>query len=134
MGVCPLILHVLCGFGLCPLTYLVGVLQKHGLQGLLLRAFRSLYDRSRSLLCIAGSKSDLITIHVRLWQSFPFSLVLSIVFIERIRHSEGLEGAGFGNHRIASLAVADDAVMVASLSQGLQCALGGVKLSVKQLG
>ncbi|KAI3352347.1 hypothetical protein L3Q82_005319 [Scortum barcoo] len=38
----------------------------------LLRAVRSLYDRSRSLVRIAGSKSDLFPVHVGLRQGLPF--------------------------------------------------------------
>ncbi|KAI3372595.1 hypothetical protein L3Q82_023066, partial [Scortum barcoo] len=42
----------------------------------LLRAVRSLYDRSRSLVRIAGSKSDLFPVHVGLRQGLPFDDVV----------------------------------------------------------
>ncbi|KAJ0004745.1 hypothetical protein NQD34_010959 [Periophthalmus magnuspinnatus] len=40
------------------------------------------------------------------------------------RHSQGPEGAWFGNHRISSLLFANDVVLMASSSQDLQQALG----------
>ena len=42
------------------------VLQEFRVGGPLLRAVWSLYDRSRSLVRIAGSKSDLFSVHVGL--------------------------------------------------------------------
>ena len=52
--------------------------------GPLLRAVRSLYNRSRSLVCIAGSKSDLFPVHVGLRQCCPLSPILFIIFMDRI--------------------------------------------------
>ncbi|KAI3368153.1 hypothetical protein L3Q82_007881 [Scortum barcoo] len=84
-------------------------------------AVRSLYDRSRSLVCIASSKSDLFLVHVGLLQGCPLSPVLFITFMDRIsRRSQGPEGVQFGNHRISSLLFADDVVLLASSSQDLQ--------------
>ncbi|KAI3364565.1 hypothetical protein L3Q82_010836 [Scortum barcoo] len=59
----------------------------------LLRAVRSLYDRSRSF----GSHCRKIS-----------------------KCSQGLEGVQFGNHRISSLLFADDVVLLASSGQDLQ--------------
>ncbi|KAI3356217.1 hypothetical protein L3Q82_017465, partial [Scortum barcoo] len=71
--------HVLCGSGEgirpCPVSVHVvfcGVLREYGVRGPLLRAVRSLYDRSRSLVRIAGSKSDLFPVHVGLLAGLPF--------------------------------------------------------------
>ncbi|KAI3363179.1 hypothetical protein L3Q82_011552 [Scortum barcoo] len=81
-----------------------GVLREYGVRGPLLRAVWSLYDRSRSLVRIAGSKSDLFPVHVGLRQGCPLSPVLFIIFMDRIsRRSQGPEGVRFGNHRISSL-------------------------------
>ncbi|KAI3352719.1 hypothetical protein L3Q82_020175 [Scortum barcoo] len=109
MGVCPTSPHVLCGSGEgirpCPSCGILwGVLREYGVRGPLLRAVRSLYDRSRSLVRIAGSKSDLFPVHVGLRQGCPLSPVLFIIFMtDRIsRHSQGPEGVQFGNHRISS--------------------------------
>ena len=64
-----------------------------GVGGPLLRAVRSLYDRSRSLVRIAGSKLDLFPVHAGLRQGCPLSPVLFISFMGRIsRHSHGPEG------------------------------------------
>ncbi|KAJ0002535.1 hypothetical protein NQD34_007684 [Periophthalmus magnuspinnatus] len=102
-----------------------GVLWEYGVQGSLLRAVRSLYDRSRSCVRITGSKSDLFPVHVGLRQGCPLSPVLFIILMDRIsRCSQGSEGVWFGNHRISSLLFADDVVLMASLSQDLQQALG----------
>ncbi|KAI3353178.1 hypothetical protein L3Q82_019730 [Scortum barcoo] len=62
MGVCPTSPHVLCGSGEgirpCPSWYSVGrCSSEYGVRGPLLRAVRSLYDRSRSLVRIAGRPS-----------------------------------------------------------------------------
>ncbi|KAI3352628.1 hypothetical protein L3Q82_019215 [Scortum barcoo] len=78
MGVCPTSPHVLCGSGEgirpCPSWYSVGSApHEYGVRGPLLRAVRSLYDRSRSLVRIAGSKSDLFPVHVGLRQGCPLS-------------------------------------------------------------
>ncbi|KAI3351204.1 hypothetical protein L3Q82_005758 [Scortum barcoo] len=98
-----------------------GVLREYGVREPLLRAVRSLYDRSRSLVRIAGSKSDLFPVHVGLRQGCPLSPVLFIIFMDRIsRRSQGPEGVRFGNHRISSLLFADDVVLMASSGQDLQ--------------
>ncbi|KAI3358693.1 hypothetical protein L3Q82_015103 [Scortum barcoo] len=49
-----------------------GVSSCMGSEGPLLRAVRSLYDRSRSSVRITGSKSDLFPVHVGLRQGLPF--------------------------------------------------------------
>ncbi|KAJ0016123.1 hypothetical protein NQD34_014413 [Periophthalmus magnuspinnatus] len=90
-----------------------GVLWEYGVRGSLLRAVRSPYDRSRSCVRIAGSKSDLFPVHVGLRQGCPLSSVLFIIFMDRIsRRSQGPEGVWFGNHRISSLLFADDVVLM----------------------
>ncbi|KAK3569761.1 hypothetical protein QTP86_004186 [Hemibagrus guttatus] len=101
------------------------VLWEYGVHGPLLRAVRSLYNRSRSLVRIGSCKSDLFPVHVGLRQGCPLSPVLFIVFMDRIsRRSQGLEGVRFGDHRISSLIFADDVVLLASSGQDLQHALG----------
>ncbi|KAK3513052.1 hypothetical protein QTP70_000210 [Hemibagrus guttatus] len=101
------------------------VLWEYGVRGPLLRAVRSLYNRSRSLVRIASCKSDLFQVHVGLRQGCSLSPVLFIVFMDRIsRRSQGLEGVRFGDHRISSLIFADDVVLLASSSLDLQHALG----------
>ncbi|KAK3556570.1 hypothetical protein QTP70_010765 [Hemibagrus guttatus] len=101
------------------------VLWEYGVHGPLLRAVRSLYNRSRSLARIASCKSDLFPVHVGLRQGCPLSPVLFIVFMDRIfRRSQGLEGVRFGDHRITSLSFADDVVLLAPSSLDLQHALG----------
>ncbi|KAK3542066.1 hypothetical protein QTP86_011367 [Hemibagrus guttatus] len=101
------------------------VLWEYGVRGPLLRAVRSLYNRSKSLVRIASCKSDLFPVHVGLQQGCPLSPVLFIVFMDRIsRRSQGLEGVRFGDHRISSLIFADDVVLLASSGLDLQHALG----------
>ncbi|KAK7915621.1 hypothetical protein WMY93_011382 [Mugilogobius chulae] len=112
-------------FDRVPRGVLWGVLREYGVRGPLLRAVRSLYDRSRSCVRIAGSKSDLFPVHVGLRQGCPLSPVLFIVFMDRIsRRSQGPESVQFGDHRISSLLFADDVVLMASSNQDLQHALG----------
>ena len=75
------------------------VLRVYGVGGPLLRAVRPLYNRNRSLVHIAGSKSDLFPVHVGLQQGCPLSPVLFIIFMERIsRRSQRSEGLWFGSH------------------------------------
>ena len=61
MGVCPTSPHVFCGLGEgirpCPSRHSVGGAPGVRVGGPLLRAVRSLYDLSRSLLRIVGSKA-----------------------------------------------------------------------------
>uniref|UniRef100_A0A8C9WAJ3 Reverse transcriptase domain-containing protein n=1 Tax=Scleropages formosus TaxID=113540 RepID=A0A8C9WAJ3_SCLFO len=112
-------------FDCVPRGILWGVLRDYGVRGSLLRAVRSLYDRSRSLVRIAGSKSDLFPVHVGLCQGCPLSPILFIIFVDRIsRRSQGTEGVCFGGREISSLLFADDVVLLASSSQDLQRALG----------
>ncbi|KAK3558333.1 hypothetical protein QTP86_017264 [Hemibagrus guttatus] len=100
------------------------VLWEYGVRGPLLRAVRSLYNQSRSLVRIANCKSDLFPVHVGLRQGCPLSPVLFTVFMDRIsRHSQGLEGVRFVDHRILLLLFADDVVLLASSSLDLQHAL-----------
>ncbi|KAK3571151.1 hypothetical protein QTP86_003367 [Hemibagrus guttatus] len=110
--------HVPCGI-------LWEVLWEYWVRGPLLRAVRSLYNWSRSLVPIASCKSDLFPVNVGLRQGCPLSPVLFIVFMDRIsRHSQGLEGIRFGDHRISSLIFADDVVLLAPSGLDLQHALG----------
>ncbi|KAK3526236.1 hypothetical protein QTP70_018714 [Hemibagrus guttatus] len=112
-------------FDRVPRGILWEVLWEYGARGPLLRAVRSLYNRSRSLVRIASCKSDLFPVHVGLRQGCPLSPVLFIVFMDRIsRRSQGLEGVRFGDHRISSLIFADDVVLLASSGLDLQHALG----------
>ncbi|KAK3525020.1 hypothetical protein QTP86_013357 [Hemibagrus guttatus] len=112
-------------FDRVPRGILWEVLWEYGVRGPLLRAVRSLYNRSRSLVCIASCKSDLFPVHIGLRQGCPLSPVLFIVFMDRIsRCSQGLEGVRFGDHRISSLIFADDVVLLASSGLDLQHALG----------
>ncbi|KAK3543834.1 hypothetical protein QTP70_030081 [Hemibagrus guttatus] len=112
-------------FNRVPHGILWEVLWEYGVCGPLLRAVRSLYNRSRSLVRIASCKSDLFPVHVGLQQGCPLSPVLFIVFMHRIsRHSQGLEGVQFGDHRIPSLIFADDVVLLAPSRLDLQYALG----------
>ncbi len=101
----------------------MGVLWEYGVRGLLLRAALSLYDQSRSLVRIAGSKSDLFPVHVGLRQGYPLSPVLFIVFMDRISRSQGPEGVRVGDHTISSLLFADDVVLLAPSDQNLWNAL-----------
>ncbi|KAK3527008.1 hypothetical protein QTP86_006386 [Hemibagrus guttatus] len=112
-------------FDRIPCGILWKVLWEYRVHGPLLRAVRSLYNRSRSLVRIASCKSDLFPVHVGLWQGCPLSPVLFIVFMDRIsRRSQGLEGVRFGDHRISSLIFADDVVLLAPSSLDIQHALG----------
>ncbi len=98
------------------------------------KAVWSLYDRSRSLVRIAGSKSDLFPVHVGLRQGCPLSPVLFVIFMDRIsRRSQGPEGVWFGDHRISSLLFADDVVLVSS-GLDLQRALGRFVVECDALG
>ena len=101
------------------------VIREYGVGRPLLRAVRSLYNRSRSLVHTVGSKSDLFLVHVGLRQCCGLSLVLFIIFMDRLfRCSQGLEGVWFGSHWISSLLFADDVVLLALSSQDLQHVLG----------
>ncbi|KAI3353294.1 hypothetical protein L3Q82_019830 [Scortum barcoo] len=119
MGVCPTSPHVLCGSGEgirpCPSwIFCGGAPLSMGSGEPLLRAVRSLYDRSRSLVRIAG---------------------------RFLRRSQGPEGVRFGNHRISSLLFADDVVLMASSGQDLQhvlerfaaeCEAAGMRISTSK--
>ncbi|XDV11655.1 hypothetical protein PO909_000531 [Leuciscus waleckii] len=112
-------------FDCVPRGVLWRVLWEYGVRGSLLRAVRSLYDRSRSLVRIASSKSDFFPVHVGLRQGCPLSPVLFIFFMDRIsRHSQGPEDVRFGDNTISSLLFADDVVVLAPSDQDLQHALG----------
>ncbi len=122
-------------FDCVPRGILWRVLREYGVRGPLLRAVRSLYDRSRSLVRIAGSKSDLFPVHVGLRQGCPLSPVLFIIFMDRIsRRSQGPEGVGFGDHAISSLLFADDVVVLATSDQDLQHALGRFAAECEAVG
>ncbi|KAK3516227.1 hypothetical protein QTP70_006372 [Hemibagrus guttatus] len=111
-------------FDRVPRGILWEVLWEYRVRGPLLRAVRSLYSQNRSLVRIASCKSDLFPVHVGLQQGCPLSPVLFIVLYRISRHSQGLEGVQFGDHRISSLIFADDVVLLAPSSLDLQHALG----------
>ena len=101
------------------------VLQEYGVDGLLLLGLQSLYCWSQSLVYIADSKSDPFPVRVGLCQGLPLSLVLYIIFMDRISlHSQVVERIGFGGLRIPSLLFVDDVVLLASLNGDLQLSLG----------
>ncbi|KAI3356121.1 hypothetical protein L3Q82_017175 [Scortum barcoo] len=101
-------------FDRVPRGILWGVLHEYGVREPLLRAVRSLYDRSRSLVRIAGR------------------------FLGVAR---GRRESRFGNHRISSLLFADDVVLMASSGQDLQhvlerfaaeCEAAGMRISTSK--
>ena len=108
-------------FDRVPRGILWEVLREYGVGGPLLRAVWSLYKQSRSLVCIAGSESDLFPVHVGLWQGCSLSPVLFIIFMDRMyRRSHGLEGIWFGSRWISSLLFADDVVLLGPSSWDIQ--------------
>ena len=112
-------------FDRVPRGVLWGVLREYGLSDPLIRAVRSLYYRCQSLVRIVGNKSDLFPVRVGLRQGCPLTPILFIIFMDRIsRHSQGVEGVRFGDHRIGSLLFADDVVLLASSDRDLQLSLG----------
>uniref|UniRef100_A0A8C6KI17 Reverse transcriptase domain-containing protein n=1 Tax=Nothobranchius furzeri TaxID=105023 RepID=A0A8C6KI17_NOTFU len=129
MGVCPTIhmcfVDLEKAYDRVPRGTLWGTLQEYGVGGFLLRAIQSLYQRSVSLVRMAGSKSDLFPVRVGLRQRCPLSPVLFITFMDRIsRCSHGVECVEFGGRRILSLLFVDDVVLLASSSSDLQLLLG----------
>ncbi|XDV26977.1 hypothetical protein PO909_030586 [Leuciscus waleckii] len=77
----------------------------------------------RSPAC-TGSKSHFFPVHFGLRQGCLLTLVLFIIFMDRIsRRSQGPEGVRFGDHTISSLLFGDDFVLAPSY-QDLQHALG----------
>jgi len=83
-----------------------------------------LYNQSKSCVCIPHTESNLFTAYVGPCQGCHLSLILFVIFMDRIsRRSRGEEGVWFGNIRVAPLPFADDVVLLASSSQGLQRAL-----------
>ncbi|KAI3375173.1 hypothetical protein L3Q82_021083 [Scortum barcoo] len=90
---------------------------EYGVRGPLLRAVRSLYDRSRSLV-----------------RALPAVRFLGV--------ARGRRESRFGNHRISSLLFADDVVLLASSSQDLQhvlerfaaaeCEAAGMRISTSK--
>ena len=104
-------------FDRVPLGVLWGVLRAP-----LLRAIRSLYDHSRSLVPIAGM--------LVFAKSCPLPLVLFIIFMDRIfRRSQELKGVQFGDHSFSSLSFADDVSSNQDLQDALECETGGMKIS-----
>ncbi|XP_061537112.1 uncharacterized protein LOC133404806 [Phycodurus eques] len=98
-----------------------GFLREYGVPNPLIRAVRSPYDRSQSLVRIAGSKSDSFPVRVGLRRGCSLSPIVFVTFMDRMsRRSRGVEGVRFGGLSIASLLFADDAVLLASSSRDLQ--------------
>ena len=90
-----------------------------------LQAIQSLFCQSQSLFRIASSNSDWFPARDGLPQGCPLSLVLFIIFMDRIsRHSQTEEEFGFHGLRILSLLFADDVVLLVSLNSDLQLSLG----------
>ena len=79
-----------------------------------MRAVRSLYDQSQSLVRIAG-KSDSFPMRVGLRQGCPLSPLMFLTFMDIIsRHSQVIEGVRFRDLRIGALLFADGVVLLAS--------------------
>ena len=89
----------------------------------------------KSLVCIAGNKSDLFPVRVGLRQGCSLSPILFIIFMDRIsRRSQGIEGVQFGDLRIGSLIFADDVVLLASSDRDLQLSLDRFVAECKAAG
>ena len=83
-----------------------------------MRAVRSPYDWSQSLVRTASSKSNSFLVVVGLRQGCPFLTILFITFIDRIsRRSQHVEGVRFGDFRIGSLPFVDNVVLLTPLAQ-----------------
>ncbi len=119
MRVLPSSLHVFCGFG----EGAVGCTAE--ISGPRLQAIRSLCNQSESCVRILSTKSNMFPVGAGLCQSCPLSLILFVIFTDRIsRHSRGEECVWFGNLRTASLLLADDVVLLVSSACDLQQELG----------
>ncbi|TWW71222.1 hypothetical protein D4764_17G0007050 [Takifugu flavidus] len=125
----PLIEEEQCG------SILWVVLREYGVEGPLIRAVQSLYQRSRSLVRIASCKSDSFPVRVGLRQGCPFSPVLFITFMDRIsKRSREVEGVELDGRKISSLLFADDVVLLAPLNRDLQQMLGWFKTECEAAG
>ena len=97
-----------------PWGVLWGFLWDYGVSGPLIWAVHSMYDRSQSLVPVAGSKSHSFRVRVGLHQGCPLSPILFTTFMDRIsRHSHGVKGVRFGDFGIRSLLFADDVLLLA---------------------
>uniref|UniRef100_A0A669C5T3 Reverse transcriptase domain-containing protein n=1 Tax=Oreochromis niloticus TaxID=8128 RepID=A0A669C5T3_ORENI len=118
-------------FDRVPRGVLCGVLWEYGVSGPLLQAIQSLYNRCKSLVHIAGNKSNSFPVGDGLRQGSPLSPILFIIFMDRIsRHSQVVEGLHFGGLRISSLLFTDDVVLLASSGDGLLLALEAVGMRI----
>ena len=117
-----------------PKSVLRGLLREYGLDGFLLQAIQSLYCRSRSLVRIAGNKSDPFPVRIGLHSGYLLSSVLFLIFMDRnSRHSQVMERV-----RIPSLLFGDYMVLLASSNSDLQfplrwfaakCEAAGMKIN-----
>uniref|UniRef100_A0AAQ4RS36 Reverse transcriptase domain-containing protein n=1 Tax=Gasterosteus aculeatus aculeatus TaxID=481459 RepID=A0AAQ4RS36_GASAC len=83
-----------------PREKLWDVLREYGVRGSLLGAIQSLYAQSESCVRVLGSKSKTFPVGVGLHQGCALSLILFVVFMDRIsRRSRGKEGLQFGGCR-----------------------------------
>lgn len=72
------------------------VLQEYGILGFLLQAFWSVYNWSESCVCILCKKSNTFLVGVSLCQGCPLSLILCVIFMDRVsRCSRGEECVQF---------------------------------------
>ena len=83
----------------------------------------------------AASKSEPFPVRGGLHQGYHFSLVLFIIFMDRIsRHSQVVEGVKFGGLRILSLLFADDVILLASANSDLRVSLERVAAECEAAG
>jgi len=111
-------------FDRVPRGVLWGVLRQYVVLDPLIGVVRSLCDQCQSLVCIAGSKSDVFPVSVGLRQGCPLSPILYIIVMDRVSGCrQGVEGVRFGDHRIGSLLFEDDVVLLALSGRDLQLSL-----------
>ena len=100
------------------------MLREYRVRGSLLRAIQSLYTQSKSCVWVLGSKLDSFPVGVGLHQGCALSLILFVIFMDRIsRRSRGGEGLQFNGLRIPSLLFADDVVLMVPSACDLQHSL-----------
>lgn len=124
LDICACFVDLQKAYDRVPRDKLWGVMREYGVNGRLLNAIKSLYERSESCVRVNGVKSRSFRVNSGLRQGCVLSPLLFITFMDRIdRRSRGGVGATVGRCSIDRLLFADDLVLLGPTQSALQNAL-----------
>ena len=122
-------------FDRVPRQKLYDILVEYGINGILLRAIKSMYVESRAAVRIDGEVSAWFEVKEGVRQGCCLSPLLFIIFMDKIVKSANINGnVDIGGVVFNCLSYADDLVLLSSVASDLQEGLENLNISCENFG